>query len=67
MANPVLIAKLALVAADPKTWQKIIIACISIFILSLLIIGTRRVPTTKIFEEKEVKNNEKTHHKAQFR
>lgn len=22
MANPVLIAKLALVAADPKTWQK---------------------------------------------
>lgn len=30
MANPVLIAKLALVAADPKTWQKIIIACISI-------------------------------------
>jgi len=36
-------------------------------ILSLLIIGTLRVPTTKIFEEKEVKNNEKTHHKAQFR
>lgn len=112
MANPVLIAKLALVAADPKTWQKIIIACISIFIisaallgscgamtftdlgfdcsqlfsaklneysavfdsgarindiLSLLIIGTLGVPTTKIFEEKEVKNNEKTHHKAQFR
>lgn len=31
-------------------------------ILSLLIIGTLRVPTTKIFEEKEVKNNEKTHH-----
>jgi len=25
------------------------------------------VPTAKIFEEKEVKNNEKTHHKAQFR
>ena len=24
MANPVLIAKLALVAADPKIWQKII-------------------------------------------
>jgi len=36
-------------------------------ILSLLIIGTLGVPTTKIFEEKEVKNNEKTHHKAQFR
>ena len=32
-------------------------------ILSLLIIGTRSVPTVKIFEEKEVKNNEKTHHK----
>ena len=28
-------------------------------ILSLLIIGTLCVPTTKIFEEKEVKNNEK--------
>ena len=36
-------------------------------ILSLLIIGTQSVPTAKIFEEKEVKNNEKTHHKAQFR
>jgi len=36
-------------------------------ILSLLIIGTPCVPTAKIFEEKEVKNNEKTHHKAQFR
>ena len=40
MANPVLIAKLALVAADPKTWQKIIIACISIFIISAALLGS---------------------------
>ena len=40
MANPVLIAKLALVAADPKTRQKIIIACISIFIISAALLGS---------------------------
>ena len=40
MANPVLIAKLVLVAADPKTWQKIIIACISIFIISAALLGS---------------------------
>ena len=40
MANPVLIAKLALVAADHKTWQKIIIACISIFIISAALLGS---------------------------
>ena len=43
------------------------ILCNFVGILSLLIIGTQSVPTAKIFEEKEVKNNEKTHHKAQFR
>lgn len=48
MANPVLIAKLALVAADPKTWQKIIIACISIFIISAALLAAFLCKTERI-------------------
>ncbi|MFR1771482.1 MAG: hypothetical protein ACLSW7_03800, partial [Acutalibacteraceae bacterium] len=40
MASPTLVAKLAITFSDPKLWEKVVVICIAVFLLSTALLGS---------------------------
>lgn len=40
MASPTLVAKLAITFGDPKLWEKVVVICIAVFLLSTALLGS---------------------------